>query len=550
MFARARNLTKTLGFSKKDRRMATPTITRLVADEESSSVAPADSAPPPAPPPGKSAPPAPPPCPLCDAILAAFALPLEHDIDGEFELDLADLDRDCPHNAWLKTAASFTSISESERLPHGLRKIRVYRDMPGTRSLVLRILDYDGGVLLRHDDTKFAELVRRRDVDGHPGTARVLDPAWIDLDVVRSWYARCPRDHGPECDVTRIPGTDPIRPRWLIDVEQSCIVPGSSSDPRQENGIEPHYLALSYTWGVVDNVFRTCRGNLAQVRTPGALLSPEVACRIPATVRDTITLTRELGERYLWVDSLCIVQDDEQMLRDELRQMHRIYSSAFLTIVVKDGQDASAGLSGIRGISALPRRAEQIIIPLSYGEQLSMVQRSYFSSEIYNTRMWTFQEEMFAQRQLVFTYGRAEWECPRASWREHLEPHIPSRQHAGLRFQVAERMTYEWMATGLPDATILCPLVIRFNRRVLTNEADCLNAFSGIQTALGHIYTGGSYLDYPSFSSIFTCSGARHIPGGELLVKFMVQQGIRTLLHPASCPAGPGWVGTDQRASL
>ncbi|KAJ1326316.1 HET domain-containing protein [Microdochium nivale] len=479
------NLAKTLVFSQRGHSMA-PTNTQLVAVDEGSADAPGG--------------PAPPPCPLCDAILAHFAPP--RDINHcALELDLASLDRDCPHNAWLKTSRGPSSVGESGRRPHELLKIRLERDFPGASALNLWVQYGDRsrayGLALNR-----AELIRRHDAEDHPGTARVLDPAWIDLDIVRGWKARCPQDHGSKCDVVRIPGTNLIRPQWLIDVEQSCIVPGSSIDLEQADGAEPRYLALSYTWGVVADAFRTCRGNLAQVRTRGALLHPEVARCIPATVRDAIGLTRELGERYLWVDSLCIVQDDEQTLLHELGQMHRIYSSAFLTIVAKDGLDASAGLRGIRGVSVLPRESAQAILPLCNGEQLSQIylkQLETSSTRSYDRRAWTLQEEMFARRRLVFTDGYVEWECPRASWREYFYLDLPEEQRFDPVLTSFDALSGEWMAAGLPNSTRLSELVSCFNSRVLTNEADCLSAFSGLQTALGHIYIGGLLFGLPEF---------------------------------------------------
>lgn len=54
-----------------------------------------------------------------------------------------------------------------------------------------------------------------------------------------------------------------------------------------------------------------------------------------------------LGERYLWVDALCIVQDDNASKQSMIERMHVIYQNAFLTLFVATGTDANAGLSGV-----------------------------------------------------------------------------------------------------------------------------------------------------------------------------------------------------------
>jgi hypothetical protein len=58
-----------------------------------------------------------------------------------------------------------------------------------------------------------------------------------------------------------------------------------------------------------------------------------------------------IGERYLWVDSLCIVQDDPQEKHGQIANMDAIYGNAILTINAAAGQDANAGLPGVRPLS-------------------------------------------------------------------------------------------------------------------------------------------------------------------------------------------------------
>jgi hypothetical protein len=70
--------------------------------------------------------------------------------------------------------------------------------------------------------------------------------------------------------------------------------------------------------------------------------------RIPRTIQDGITLTREIGEDYLWVDALCICQDDREDQNRQIIHMGSIFQESFLTIIADCGDSASYGLPGVR----------------------------------------------------------------------------------------------------------------------------------------------------------------------------------------------------------
>ncbi len=67
---------------------------------------------------------------------------------------------------------------------------------------------------------------------------------------------------------------------------------------------------------------------------------------LPATVEDALVLTAALRGKYLWVDALCIIQDDHADKLEMLPWMHLIYSAAQLTIIAAAGTDCGAGLPG------------------------------------------------------------------------------------------------------------------------------------------------------------------------------------------------------------
>jgi hypothetical protein len=136
-------------------------------------------------------------------------------------------------------------------------------------------------------------------------------------------------------------------PVLLINVEDGCLVAPQSMLT---------YIALSYVWGKVQP-FQTTRENVQILRKPKALYAARIRSRIPRTFQDAMRLTRSLGQRYLWVDALCIVQDaaDKQ---NQLDRMGQIYQGATLTIVAAQGQDAGAGIHFRNGLVASEPRAD------------------------------------------------------------------------------------------------------------------------------------------------------------------------------------------------
>ncbi|TQN70591.1 hypothetical protein CSHISOI_04873 [Colletotrichum shisoi] len=276
-----------------------------------------------------------------------------------------------------------------------------------------------------------------------------------------------------------------FRPEWLIDVVRGCVVPCDERTSR--------FLTLSYTWGQTKN-FRTLESNLEAVRRPGALFSGPIASEVPLTIRNAIWLTEALGETRLWVDSLCIVQDDSSALAHDLRHMHRIFASSFLTIIAEDGQDAGHGLRGLHGTSP-PRAMKQHVVPLAGGERLATMDDFEPGKEPevydYDQRMWTFQERMFAKRRLIFAKGSVKWQCNCVQWSEHVMSHAEADRHGQMR------QDHPALSTCVPSLPRLHSLIVDFNRRNLTFDGDVSGAFAGISTYLEQRFPYGFVAGHP-----------------------------------------------------
>ncbi|KDR67303.1 hypothetical protein GALMADRAFT_130462, partial [Galerina marginata CBS 339.88] len=210
--------------------------------------------------------------------------------------------------------------------------------------------------------------------------------------MVRNWVAMCHVGHGGFCDQHNKLDhgiSDPaaeIPSFRLIDVVDSCIVPA------------PHnckYVGLSYVWGNVDisSILRLLKANLEELDKPGSLLRKEIYEKIPLTIRDAMQVVRELHLRYLWTDSLCIIQDDDGnqgSKYDAISKMDLVYGAAYLTIVAATGIDANAGLPGLHPGS---RGMAQPVEEIAPGFRLVFETSSsdYARNSVYHTRGWTFQ---------------------------------------------------------------------------------------------------------------------------------------------------------------
>ncbi|KAJ9640275.1 hypothetical protein H2199_005814, partial [Coniosporium tulheliwenetii] len=105
---------------------------------------------------------------------------------------------------------------------------------------------------------------------------------------------------------------------YFIDLEDDCLATSSGAT---------RYAALSYVWGGV-NQLQLIRKNLKALKQSKSLSQDSTLAKIPQTIRDAMSVTKALGIRYLWVDALCIVQDDYDSKCVHLQAMASIYAAA------------------------------------------------------------------------------------------------------------------------------------------------------------------------------------------------------------------------------
>ena len=136
---------------------------------------------------------------------------------------------------------------------------------------------------------------------------------------------------------------------------------------------------------------------------------------LPQTFQDAITVTRRLQIRYLWIDSLCILQDSPEDWTHESVQMHHVYGNAYVTLAADDSRDSSQGL--FRG--RLPSLATPTIVVTAWKEALAkrfiVIHRRFWSESVaespLNRRAWVLQERYLSPRIIHFGETQILWEC-------------------------------------------------------------------------------------------------------------------------------------------
>ena len=136
---------------------------------------------------------------------------------------------------------------------------------------------------------------------------------------------------------------------------------------------------------------------------------------LPRTFQDAVKITRSLGIRYLWVDALCIIQDDKEDLVAEIRKMEDVFRCAHVTI------SATCANGSDDGFLKAERKA-RLHYPLSYANRSGSLDMIYLCKPInaferdveqsaLSRRGWVFQERALSRRIIHFTDVQVYWEC-------------------------------------------------------------------------------------------------------------------------------------------
>lgn len=214
----------------------------------------------------------------------------------------------------------------------------------------------------------------------------------------RKWIRECLQNHE-----SRPSKLESSLPRRVLDVgsKTNTDLVRLHATNRREIGT---YCALSYRWGGPQWCILS-KPNLEKWR---AGLSVR---RLPRTLRDAVEGIRRLGIRYLWVDALCIKQDDPADKAREIRRMRLVYRNATVTIAASNTCGVSEGFLSTR------KPLQSCTLPFLTAEdrfgriQVLDQEEGYTTPEPLDSRGWALQEYILSSRVLMYGTHVLTWHC-------------------------------------------------------------------------------------------------------------------------------------------
>ncbi|KAE8449325.1 hypothetical protein EG329_008226 [Mollisiaceae sp. DMI_Dod_QoI] len=243
---------------------------------------------------------------------------------------------------------------------------------------------------------------------------------------------------------------------------------------------DTNYLTFSHSWGR-EVVFSLEKDNLASLRTEIPL------DRLSRTFQDAITVTKRLGFEYIWIDSLCIIQDSHDDWVIEGSRMSEVYSNATLNIAATGFADGKRGFLASRDPAlALPHQVTlEVDSPWfrALGGSEHYICSVFWDGEVENAplnrRGWVRQERLLSPRTLHFGRNQLYWECSGLAASEM----FPTGFVAGFNIKPKSAQLFPWRARTLEEehpCVVWERLVPVYSRARLSFESDKLVAISGI----------------------------------------------------------------------
>ncbi|OTB00997.1 hypothetical protein M426DRAFT_14854 [Hypoxylon sp. CI-4A] len=342
-----------------------------------------------------------------------------------------------------------------------------------------------------------------------------------DIKLIGDRIKDCQKNHSECPDFT---DAQPL-PTRVIDVGLG----GREPFLHISNGGKGPYLALSHRWGDPNATHKkllTLKGNLA-THCKNMPLS-----NFPKTFREAIEVTRGLGIQYLWIDSLCIIQDEKSDWEAEAGRMADVYSNAFATIFAERGTHSDDGLFQNETDKAVPRsvRILEYDFPGSSAKTRVLAQTridsgsANFATDVpelfcqadqsisqLSGRGWILQEECLSRRRIHFTDTELKWKCPTVAVCDCGLPTPPDMADPSINFALStdpkKRENQPWKT----PTWLWQQLVEHYTSRSLTYESDRLVALAGMAAKIPNPskdYLGGTWRSQLNTSILWKAAGS------------------------------------------
>jgi Heterokaryon incompatibility protein (HET) len=298
----------------------------------------------------------------------------------------------------------------------------------------------------------------------------------LSLDLAHKWYLSCRASHR-RCGRLASKAQYPSR---LLDIGVEGDSKWKLRITSQDTLLSPIYMTLSYRWGPTpgfmllnSNIKECCRGKFI--------------CDLPRTFRDSIAVTRWFSIRYLWIDSLCIIQDSQEDWKRESLDMRNVYANSSCNIAASASTDPDGGLFRSRNPKEIQPGVIRTNLVGSGPKDYYIFDKSYSGRQVSNEplhkRGWVFQECLLPSRVLYFTRKQIFWECLTVHKCEGFPlgiPHYYPLKNLDPLFEGVDSNCMRQNLSSLDIFNLWNDLVEAYTRCAFTKPSDKLVAFSGL----------------------------------------------------------------------
>ncbi|ETS86453.1 hypothetical protein PFICI_00281 [Pestalotiopsis fici W106-1] len=342
--------------------------------------------------------------------------------------------------------------------------------------------DFDGYFAIRiaenHRGVRFLLSPSCLDVRGNP--IEYSEPEVSTRSSIRLWkywYTACQRHH-ERCRSLSAVGA--FKPTRLVEIRQDD--PDCWNLIDETSRIAGPYATLSHCWGSSSHEVLK-KENIANFKQRGQNL----IAKLPQTFIDAIEVAKSLGIYYIWIDCLCIVQDDDDDWKEESAKMGLVYARAACNLAASCSSDSSGGFFRTRDLALVQLTSVDFGCDLRGFSTYRISNAASYDNDVanapLNSRAWVTQERYLALRQLSFTAHQVYWECPELVANEQCPEGLPDELwNSSNTRSVRKRGMVPMSEASFRDTW--SKIVEHYSSCGLTRKTDKLVALSGLATQI------------------------------------------------------------------
>ncbi|RTE78941.1 hypothetical protein BHE90_006537 [Fusarium euwallaceae] len=302
-----------------------------------------------------------------------------------------------------------------------------------------------------------------------PQEGRSADDMWF---LARGWLGECCQGH-QKCSASQSPNFYPTRLVEILDSATVRVIKCESTKSVQR------YAAFSHCWGKAETL-KLLKDNKPRLEA-GIGIS-----ELPQSYKEAIDACLRLDIRYIWIDSLCIIQDSTDDWRAESATMMHVYGNALLTIAAATAAESSESsllhrdpLNIPPTTMTVPQEGPGDMPDIPYILALAQPFNEIRNSPL-RRRAWVLQESYISNRILFLADTQLWWECCEALCCESWPVGIPKEVAEETTEYQGKKKEYDVQAFH----SLWYNLLQEYTRCRLTNFSDKLIAMAGLASHL------------------------------------------------------------------